>query len=115
MIGPFTIDIKIHVQSEKEGTIGSVTYGLSPGRVPTREDFIRGIGAALAALPDGYSLLNGDDFFNKVLVKEKTGRVGNFAVPGDCCYDVDALHDEAWAAFQKPQPKVAKGKKGKTA
>lgn len=97
LIGPFTIDVKVHVAGEN--TIGAVTVGLSPGKVPTLESIQRAIGQAIAALPPEYHLLNGDDFFNKVLVKEKTGRIGNFATPSSFLYDVDALAASARAAY----------------
>jgi hypothetical protein len=49
----------------------------------------------LACLPEGYELLSGRDFFNKVLVKEKTGRIGNFALPSEFDYDLEALKEGA--------------------
>jgi hypothetical protein len=103
LIGPFTFDVKVHVESQDERTIGAVTIGLAPGKVPTIEDIHRAIGQALAALPDGYTLLEGKDFFNRVLVKEKTGRIGNFATPASFRYDLAELETAARGAYQ-PEP-----------
>jgi hypothetical protein len=98
LLGPFTVDVKVHIANDEDGTIGAATVGLAPGKVPTLEAFHRAIGQTLAAMPDGYRLLTGGEFFNQVLVKEKTGRRGNFAVPASFNYDVDALTEAGRAA-----------------
>jgi hypothetical protein len=103
LIGAFTIDVKVHVENKAEGTIGAVTIGLAPGKVPTLEALHRAVGQTLSALPKGYELLGGEDFFNKVLVKEKTGRIGNFATPSSFLYDVEALAAAGRAAYT-PEP-----------
>lgn len=99
VIGPFTVDIKVHLGNEEDRTIAGVTVGLSRGSVPTEQDIHRAIGQALAAMPEGFALLSGGDFFNKVVVKEKFGRAGNFAVPSEWNYDVEALEAAARAAY----------------
>jgi hypothetical protein len=106
LIGPFTIDVKVHVGSDSEGTIGAVTVGLAPGQVPTAEAIYRAIGQALSALPESYALLEGDEFFNKVLVKEKTGRNGNFATPSSFDFDTAELAEKARAAYVPEPTKV---------
>lgn len=71
IIGPFTFDLYVHVQGA-DGSIGSVTVGLSPGNVPTLESIHKAIGQALEALPEGYSLMEPDNFVSK-LIHDRTG------------------------------------------
>lgn len=89
--GPFTIDVHVHVANDAEGQIGSACVSLAAGRVPTQEDLHWAAGVALAALPEGWRLLDGAEFFNRVLVRKKFGRDGNFAAPSDFGYDVAVL------------------------
>lgn len=106
IIGPITLEAKVHVANDEENMIGAATYTLPVGRAITAEDMHRAIGGVLAAMPEGWRLLDGNEFFNKVLVKEKTGRAGNFAVPADMDYDVEALTAAAKAAYV-PEPESA--------
>lgn len=91
VIAPVTLEVRVHIVNDDTGQIGSAVVGLSPGRPVTRQALYRAIGQTLAAIPTGFRLAPPDDFFNKVLIKEKTGRVGNFATPSSFHYDVDAL------------------------
>lgn len=100
MIGPFTFEIFLHVVNEEAGATGKVVLSTAPGRIPTEEDLHRLFGKALAALPEGFRLMDGEEFFNRVLVKEHTGREGNFAVPAACNFDVEALTAAALAAHK---------------
>lgn len=96
-IGPITLEAKVHIIRD-DGTIGSATVDLSPGKPVQIEDLHQAVGLALAALPDNFRLLTADEFFNCVLVKEKTGRIGHFATPESFRYDVDALTECGRAA-----------------
>lgn len=103
IVGPITLEAKVHFAKDDEGLIGSANVGLSPGQPVTIEGLHRAVGQTLAALPDGCRLLTPDEFFNRVLVKEKTGRNGNFATPASFDYDTDALTDAGRAAYT-PKP-----------
>jgi len=103
VIGPITLEAKVHIANDEDGTIGAATVGLAVGKPVTLEALHRAIGQTLAALPEGYRLLEPSEFFNKVLVKEKTGRVGNFATPGSFNYDTDAIAAAGRAAYT-PEP-----------
>jgi hypothetical protein len=91
MIGPVTFEMKVHFGNGD--LIGAATCGLAPGRVPTEQDIMELIGQTLKTIPadQDFELLSASDFFNKVIVKEKVGRVGNFAVPADFEYDTKHL------------------------
>lgn len=104
LVGPVTFDVKVHVANDEDSVIGAVTVGLAPGKPVTHRSLLRAIGQALEALPDGYRLLSGDEFFNKVLVKEKTGRTGNFATPAGFGYDPEQLAADARAALAAKEP-----------
>lgn len=106
VIGPITLEAHIHFANDAEGVIGSANVGLAPGKPVTLEALHRAIGQTLAAIPDDCRLLTPDEFFNRVLVKEKTGRVGRFATPASFQYDTDALADAGRAAFT-PEPREA--------
>lgn len=99
VIGPITLEAKVHVANDEDGTIGAATVGLAVGQPITLEALHRAVGQTLSALPDGYRLLSPSEFFNRVLVKEKTGRVGNFATPASFSYDAVALADAGRAAY----------------
>lgn len=99
MIGPITIDVKVHVGNDN-GVTGAATVGLPVGEVPTIVDLHEAIGKALAALPGDFRLLEPGEFLNRVLIKEKTGRIGNFAVPPTMIYDAEALSAASRSAFE---------------
>lgn len=103
VLGPFTLEAKVYFTDEAGSVIGSANVGLSVGRVPDEAAIMRAIGQTLAAIGDEYRLLPAGDFFNKVLVKEKTGRAGNFAIPASFSYDPEALAEKAKAAYV-PEP-----------
>lgn len=105
MIGPFTIELKIHVRNDEDGATGEIAYTCPPGRLPALEGLHAAIGESIKQLPEGWRLLDSDEFFNQVLVKKKTGRGGNFAVPDSFSYDVEAL---AAAAGVVHVPRVRK-------
>lgn len=99
LIGPIVLEAKVYFTNAEKGVIGSATVGLAPGKPVTLESLHRAVGQTLAALPDDCRLLNADEFFNEVLVKEKTGRVGHFATPSSFHYDVSALAEAGRAAY----------------
>lgn len=103
MIGPIVLEAKVYFTNAEEGVIGSATVGLAPGKPASLESLHRAVGQTLAALPDDCRLLNPDEFFNKVLVKEKTGHVGRFATPSSFHYSVDALEQAGRCAYT-PEP-----------
>ena len=106
MIGPVTFSMKVHFGNQQEQLIGSVNCDLAAGRVPDEKAVMEMIGEALNALPDDkdLELLSPSDFFNNVIIKEKFGRKGNFAVPNDFTYDVKQLTEVANAAHaMKPK------------
>lgn len=103
VIGPITLEAKVHIANDEDGTIGAATVGLAVGQPITLEALHRAVGQTLAALPEGYRLLKPSEFFNKVLVKEKTGRAGNFATPASFNYDAAALAEAGRAAYT-PEP-----------
>jgi hypothetical protein len=90
IIGPFTMDISVHVQSEDGRKRGAVTVGLTPGVVPTLEHIHSAIRKALRSLPAGYALMTPDNFVTE-LVQEKTGSRGSWCAPKNMQYDVAAL------------------------
>lgn len=99
MIGPITLEAKVHFAIDSDNVIGSASVGLTPGQPVTLEALHHAIGQTLAALPEGSRLLTPDEFFNRVLVKEKTGHVGYFALPSDFYYDAEALATACAAAY----------------
>jgi len=103
VIGPITLEAKVHFAIDDDDVIGAANVGLSVGQPVTLEALHRAVGQTLAALPDGARLLTPQEFFNKVLVKEKTGRVGRFATPANFQYDPEALAEAGKAAYV-PEP-----------
>lgn len=99
LIGPFTLEAKVYFTNEDGTALGHAVVGLGAGKIPDEAAIMRAIGQTLGALPEGYELLDGDRFFNEVLVKEKTVRKGNFAVPSSFQFDVAALTKKAKAEF----------------
>lgn len=89
-IGPVTFDAVVHLVSE-DGRSAKVTVGLAPGRPISREDVLRAISQAAEAGEDhGMKPMGPSTFFNSVLVREKTGRIGNFAVPSNMHYELES-------------------------
>ena len=105
VVGPITLEAKVHFTKPDTNVIGSATVGLGVGEPVTLEALHRAVGQTLAALPEGCRLLDPSEFFNKVLVKEKTGRTGNFATPASFHYDADALAVAGRAAYT-PEPET---------
>ena len=80
--GPVQLEAKVHLVNPDTGAMAVVTYSFPPGRAPTEEEISNALDeAAAAGVPHDMMLMGPHTFFNAVLVKEKTGRVGNFAVP----------------------------------
>lgn len=96
-VGPITLEAKVHFTDGE--SLGCATVGLAPAHPVTVETLYWAIGQTLKALPEGYVLLDAENFFNQVLVREKTGQAGNFAVPAPCDYDLDKVMDAAEAAL----------------
>lgn len=89
-IGPVTFDAVVHLVSE-DGRVARVTVGLAPGRPVDREAILHAISqAAAAGEQHDMKPMGPDTFFNHVLVKEKIGRVGNFATPSEMYYELES-------------------------
>lgn len=99
IVGPITFDMYVHVQDATGEHRGTVTVGISPGNVPTEEQVIKAIGNALNALPEGYCLMEPDNFVS-LLMEEKTGQRTSWAAPANMRYDADALIDRALKAAE---------------
>lgn len=89
IIGPVTLEARVHFACDDK--IGYATYGLSPASPVTGDRLVEVVKNVLKALPEGARLLEPDEFFNLVLVPEKTGQRGNFAVPAGFHYSVEEL------------------------
>jgi hypothetical protein len=98
MIGPVQLEAKIHFRiGDKEG---AVTFGLAVGEPVTEQDLLLAIGKAYAAVEEQFAdelveLMDADSFFNNVVVAEKTGQRGKFALPRSFDYDVSKLAVDA--------------------
>lgn len=80
--GPVMIEAKVHLVNPDNGSTAVVTYSFPPGRAPSAEDVAKAIAeAGNAGKKHGMAPMGPSTFFNAVLVKRKTGRVGNFALP----------------------------------
>ena len=104
LIGPITLEAKVHFVNDATGQIGNADVSLPAGKPVTVEALHRAVGQTLAALPEGFRLMDGGEFFNKVLIREKFGRDGNFATPDGFSYDSDALSEAGRAAYTPPEP-----------
>lgn len=122
MFGPVTFEMKVHVINEN-GDTGYTACTLARGQLPAVEEIHRLIGESLAATNGGESpfrLMEGEEFFNRVIVKELTGRKGNFAIGRDDEYDTTALAAVSTAAYQaiwsrrKMKPQTAAKRKQKS-
>lgn len=80
IIGPIQLDAHISFVNP-EGAIATVKFGFAVGRPVTEEDLRRAVEVSAQRVPDDFKLMGPDTFFNHVLVKQRTGRHGNFAVP----------------------------------
>lgn len=104
MIGPIELKAKVHFYVGDK--LASATVGLAPGKVPTQEDLLRAIGQALLGAQQQFGeanidLIDGETFFNCVLVPGLTGRRGKFALPKQFAYDLAATEAAALAAASK--------------
>lgn len=91
MIGPVQFEAKVYVMEKDGNREGAVTVSFSAGQLPQLEALHRFIGEALETVGDDFRLMTPHEFWNGVLIKEKIGHTGNFAVPHDFEYDADAL------------------------
>lgn len=102
MIGPVQIEAKIHFRVG--GRLGSATFGFPVGQPVTEQDILAAIGQSITSIRkqfDEAELLDAETFFNAVLVAEKTGRRGNFALPDSFDYDTLKLEADALDAMQE--------------
>lgn len=102
MIGPVQIEAKIHFRIG--GQLGTATYEFPVGQPVTEQDILAAIGKSLTSVReqlDECELLDADTFFNAVLVAEKTGRRGKFALPHEFDYDTLKLEADAFEAMQQ--------------
>jgi hypothetical protein len=89
-VGPVTLEAVVHLVSE-EGHTAKVTVGLAPGIPVTADDLLGAINqAARAGEKHSMKPMAPSTFFNHVLVKETTGRVGNFATPASMEYELES-------------------------
>jgi len=88
-LGPITLNAVVHLMSP-EGHTAEVSIGLAPGRPVDAAAITRAIRqAAEAGAEHGMKPMGPATFFNHVLVKAKTGRVGQFATPDSMQYELD--------------------------
>lgn len=99
ILGPATLSIFLHFIDDK-GQTCKVEYSAAPGRLPTEADLHKAIGASQAAVPAEFRLMDGGEFLNLVVIKEKFGKTGNFAAPDSFLYDVEALAAAARSAYE---------------
>lgn len=107
MLGPFKFSVHVHVVNDETSQVGSAEVHLPIGKVPTIADLHWAVGETLRTLPDGFRLMNGDEFFNQLL-KDEFGAKGRFAMPEEYGYDVDALTAAGAAAVELRRAKRAK-------
>lgn len=102
MIGPIQIEAKIHFNVG--GNIGFVNFGFPVGEPVTESDLLVAIGKAITEIREQFDqveLMHPEAFFNQVLVKEKTGRVGKFELPDSFDYDTLKLECDALQALDE--------------
>ena len=88
VLGPAQIEAKVHFVHPETGNTAVATFGFPPGQPVTSEDIERALRKSSEAVAEhGYVLMGPNSFFNHVIVKEKTGRVGNFALPRSFDYE----------------------------
>lgn len=107
MLGPFKVSVHVHVVNPETNQVGSAEVVLPVGNVPTKADFHRAVGDTLRTLPEGFRLMDGDEFFNQ-LIKDKFGAKGRFAMPPEYGYDVEALTAAGLAAYELHKSRRAK-------
>lgn len=87
ILGPIQFEGKIHMV-HPEGHHATVTFKFAPGRPITVDGIESALRTAQQAVEEqGFILMGPSTFFNHVLVKEKTGRSGNFAITKDFQFD----------------------------
>jgi len=84
LYGPYETSIVIHFTDEDQNA--AVTVNLTMGRVPTKEDIDEAIEKAVEGVPDGFRLLNKDEFFN-LMMRQRLGATENYACPGSREWD----------------------------
>ena len=96
--GPVQISGKIHMIRHDEKATAVVDYDFKVGQPISQDYILEAIGKAIESVPKSFRLMDGSEFFNYVVVKEMTGRVGNFAVPQSFAWDPAELEASARAA-----------------
>lgn len=92
VLGPIQLEAKVHCIHPETGGSAKVRYSFSPGQPVDAAAIEKALRVAAEAVTEhGYVLMGPATFFNHVLVKEKTGRIGNFAMPADFDYDAFGL------------------------
>lgn len=87
ILGPIQIECKVHFV-HPDGHLAAVTYTFPPGRAVSEEDIRRAVEKSASAVSEkDFALMGPYTFFNHVIVAEKTGRHGHFAVPASFQYD----------------------------
>lgn len=102
MIGPIEIEATVHLRIA--GGNAKVTVGLGVGEPVTEHDLLAAVGKAITRVReqfDDVELLDAETFFNEVLVVEKTGQRGNFALPASFGYDAAKTAEDALDALEQ--------------
>lgn len=81
ILGPIEIELKVHM-AHPDGQQGVATYAMPVGQPVSADGLEIAVRSCLDAVgKHGFRLMGPDTFFNRVLIKDRTGRAGNFAVP----------------------------------
>jgi hypothetical protein len=92
VLGPIQLEAKVYFVNPETGDTATATYSFPPGRPVDKEAIESAFRKSAEAVGDtGFVLMAPSTFFNHVLVREKTGRIGNFATPRDFQYDAFGL------------------------
>jgi len=89
VLGPIRLDAQISFIDPETGNVATVNYGFPPGQPVSAEDIEAAMRACAEAVAKTgpYVLMGPNTFFNHVIVKAKTGRIGMFALPASFRYD----------------------------
>jgi len=103
MIGPVQIEAKVHFVVD-DNQLGCAVVGLTVGNAVTEAEILHAIGQTLTAAKQQFAkveLMDANTFFNAVVVAERTGRRGRFAVPASFQFDVERVAEDALATVTK--------------
>lgn len=82
-----TLEANVHFVNPETGDTATATYTFPPGQPVDEAAIERACRKSAEAVSDtGFVLMAPSTFFNHVIVRQKTGRIGNFATPRDFEY-----------------------------